>query len=87
LADALSEDDQVMDKAVEIASSLALHPLEAFARMKQRLNHPSPTLVEELAREEADQAVCLLGDDFVEGFDAFRGKRAADFIGRPGVSR
>ena len=55
--------------------------------MKQRLNHPSATLDDELAREETDQAVCLLGDDFREGYDAFRAKRAADFITRPGAAR
>jgi 2-(1,2-epoxy-1,2-dihydrophenyl)acetyl-CoA isomerase len=76
-----------MDTAVRIAGELALLPTEAFGRMKQRLNHPSATLDEELAREETDQAVCLSSDDFREGYDAFRGKRSADFIKRPGVLR
>ena len=35
----------------------------------------------------ATQAVCLLGEDFQEGYAAFRDKRAADFIGRPGAKR
>lgn len=85
LADALCEDAEVMDRAVALAGSLAQLPTEAFARMKQRLNHPSATLDDELQREETDQAVCLLGEDFREGYAAFRDKRAADFIARPGV--
>jgi enoyl-CoA hydratase/carnithine racemase len=87
LADALCEDVEVMDRAVALAASLAALPTEAFARMKQRLNHPSATLDEELRREEADQSVCLLGEDFLEGYAAFRDKRAADFIARPGATR
>ena len=87
LADVLADDAQVMDTAVRIASELALLPTEAFGRMKQRLNQPSASLAEELQREEDDQATCLTSDDFAEGFDAFRSKRSADFIARPGVRR
>ena len=87
LADMLADDAEVMDTAVRLASELALLPSEAFGRMKQRLNHPSGSLAEELAREEADQAVCLLGDDFLEGYDAFPSKRAADFITRAGATK
>ncbi len=87
LADTLVADDQVMATAVQQAAALALLPAEAFARMKQRLNHPAATLADELAREAADQAVCLLSDDFKEGFDAFSHKRVADFITRPGAKQ
>lgn len=87
LADTLVADAQVMATAVAQAAELTLLPREAFARMKARLNHPSTSLAEELAREENDQAVCLLGDDFVEGHDAYVNKRAADFVARPGVKR
>jgi enoyl-CoA hydratase/carnithine racemase len=87
LADTLVADAQVMATAVAQAGELALLPREAFARMKARLNHPSGSLAEELAREETDQAVCLLGDEFVEGHDAYVNKRAADFVGLPGVRR
>lgn len=86
LVDALCEDAEVMDRAVALAASLARLPQDAFARMKRRLNQPSATLAEELQREEADQAVCLLGDDFREGYAAFRDKRSADFIARPGAA-
>lgn len=85
LADVLAEDAEVMDHAVQLAGELASLPAEAFGRMKQCLNHPPGTLDEALAREEDDQAVCLLGPDFLEGFEAFRTKREPDFILRPGA--
>lgn len=87
LADTLVPDARVMATAVAQAGELALLPREAFARMKARLNHPSASLDEELVREEGDQVVCLLGDDFVEGHDAYVNKRVADFVGLPGVRR
>ena len=87
LADALFADTDVMDAAVKKAAELAQLPMGAFARMKDRLNNVSGSLLEELAREEADQAVCLLGDEFVEGFDAYRTKRSADFVGLPGGAK
>ncbi len=83
LADCLVDDDETMNVAVQTACALAALPAEAFARMKQRLHCPSATLAEELAREEDDQAACLLSADFREGYDAFRGKRKPDFIERP----
>jgi 2-(1,2-epoxy-1,2-dihydrophenyl)acetyl-CoA isomerase len=86
LADTLVADADVMDAAVKKATTLAQLPLDAFARMKDRLNNVSGSLAEELAREEADQAVCLLGEEFVEGYDAFKNKRAADFITPSGVN-
>ena len=87
LADTLVADAQVMATAVAQAAELALLPREAFRRMKARLDDPSRSLAEELAREEIDQAVCLLGDEFVEGHDAYVNKRPADFVGLPGVRR
>jgi 2-(1,2-epoxy-1,2-dihydrophenyl)acetyl-CoA isomerase len=85
LADALVADDQVMSCAVALASDLARLPMGAFARMKDRLTRVSSSLDFELQREEDDQAVSLTGDEFREGYDAFRNKRAADFIAMPGV--
>jgi 2-(1,2-epoxy-1,2-dihydrophenyl)acetyl-CoA isomerase len=87
LADTLVPDADVMQTAVQTAATLALLPQEAFGRMKQRLNDPALTLQAELAREADDQAVCLTGPDFLEGYDAFRNKRTADFIARPGVKQ
>jgi len=80
LLDLFVPDDQVMQEAISQASALSLLPQEAFSRMKQRLNNVSGSLDEELAREETDQAVCLLGDDFEEGYAAFTEKRAPDFV-------
>jgi len=80
LADELVPDDQVMDRAVAHAAAVALLPHEAFGRMKMRLNHPSATLDDELAREEDDQTALLTGPEFAEGFAAFREKRAANFV-------
>ncbi len=85
LLDLLVPDEEVMEAAVRQASDLARLPQEAFSRMKQRLNGVSGSLDEELAREETDQAVCLLGDDFEEGYAAFSEKRAPDFIGEGGA--
>lgn len=84
LLDELVPDEQVMDAAVRKASALASLPQEAYSRMKQRLNHASGSLAEELAREESDQAICLLGEDFQEGFAAFSEKRPPDFLRRGG---
>jgi 2-(1,2-epoxy-1,2-dihydrophenyl)acetyl-CoA isomerase len=84
LLDVLVPDDQVMDTAVLKASELARLPQEAFSRMKLRLNKVSGSLAEELAREESDQAVCLLGNEFEEGHAAFSEKRSPDFVGQGG---
>ena len=83
LADTLVPDADVMATAVQRAAAMALLPLQAFARTKHRLDNPSATLAEELAREEADQVVCLLGDEFREGYDAFAKKRKPDFTSIP----
>lgn len=80
LLDLLVPDAQVMDMAVQQALELARLPQDAFSRMKQRLNAISGSLAEELTREENDQAVCLLGDEFKEGYAAFSEKRAPDFL-------
>lgn len=82
LVDSLVADADVMAAAIQKAGDLAALPLEAFGRMKRRMNDPSIALHEELQREETDQAVCLLTDDFSEGFSAFREKRSPDFIRR-----
>jgi 2-(1,2-epoxy-1,2-dihydrophenyl)acetyl-CoA isomerase len=87
LADEQVSDDQVMAVAVSKASEWAKLPIGAFARMKDRLHNVSGSLNEELRREENDQAVCLLSDEFVEGHAAFIEKRAADFVALPGACK
>ena len=84
LADALVPDAEVAAEAVRQAQALAALPQQAFSRMKARLNSPSASLEEELAREVADQVVCMQSDDFREGYDAFANKRRPDFVNRMG---
>lgn len=79
LADEFATDGDIMACAVRRAEHLASLPLEAFARMKYRLNQPADDLPGELKREEDDQACLLLGADFREGFAAFNERRDPDF--------
>lgn len=79
LVDTLVPEAEVMPAAIQRTVRLSQLPMEAFGRMKRRLNQPSDTLAEELAREETDQVICLLTADFDEGFAAFREKRRAHF--------
>lgn len=83
LADELVADSEIMNAAIARAAEFARLPAGAFAKMKARLATPSASLEEELRREENDQAVCLLGDEFREGYSAFMEKRAADFLKIP----
>ena len=80
LLDTLVADGEVMDAAVQQAGELARLPQDAFARMKRRLAEPAASLDEELAREAADQAECLLSADVEEGYAACAGRRAPDFV-------
>lgn len=80
LADELAENQQVMKVAIAHAEEFSKLPQDVFARFKQRLNHPSLTLDEELQREEDDQAVLLLGAEFKLGYSAVMNKsKAPDF--------
>lgn len=83
LADELVADGEIMNTAIARASELAKLPAGAFAKMKARLVNASVSFEEELAREENDQATCLLGDEFLEGYAAFKEKRSADFLKIP----
>lgn len=71
---------EVMATAIHRAEQLAALPQQAFARMKQRLQQPAANFAAELQREEDDQAVLLLGEDFREGFAAFQEKREPRFV-------
>ena len=58
---------------------LADLPMGAFLRMRERLNAGAEALDAELRREADDQAICLTGPEFAEGFAAFAEKRKPDF--------
>ena len=77
LADAVVVDEAAMGEAVEVASSMARLPREAWIRTKRRLAGP---LDEDLRQEEEDQAACLTGPEFAEGLAAFRARRPPDFV-------
>ncbi len=83
LADEYVGEDDVMQAAVSRAVSLAQLPLQAFARMKARLDHASASLDDEFRREEDDQAALLRSEDFVEGYAAFGERRDPRFTSPP----
>lgn len=81
LADEVTPKGAGMAAAVREAARLATLPVDAFVRTRARLNGPSDALDKELQREEDDQAVCLTGAEFAEGFAAFAQKRPPAFTG------
>lgn len=77
------DDAALPSQAQSIALRLAAGPTQAFQRIKAVFNVELPhTLGEQLAHEAAAQAA--LGDtqDFAEGVQAFRQKRAPNFSGK-----
>ncbi len=79
LADAVTAKGAAMDAALDAAQRLADLPMGAFLRMRERLNAGAEALDAELRREADDQAICLTGPEFAEGFAAFAEKRKPDF--------
>jgi len=80
MADQFVEDDAVMEHAVAQSEQLAALPGEAFARLKQLLRQDPSTDPLNLAQEAQAQTACLTGPEFVEGYAAFKEKRAPKFV-------
>jgi 2-(1,2-epoxy-1,2-dihydrophenyl)acetyl-CoA isomerase len=80
LADQLVADEDVMKAAIMEASRLSQLPIDALRRTRERLSNPSKSLEDELVHEAGDQAICLTGLEFGEGYAAFVEKRPPDFL-------
>jgi 2-(1,2-epoxy-1,2-dihydrophenyl)acetyl-CoA isomerase len=79
MADQNVDDDAVMAHALAQAEELAALPGDAFARLKQLLRHDLSADPLNLAQEAQAQTACLTGPEFVEGYAAFKEKRAPRF--------
>ena len=79
MADQSVEDAAVMAHALAQADQLAALPGDAFARLKQLLRHDLNADPLNLAQEAQAQTACLTGPEFIEGYAAFKEKRAPRF--------
>lgn len=78
----VAEDDALMDRARQIASSLAAGPTVALGHIRTLINASSGnSYADQLDLERAMQKAAGRTEDFVEGVSAFAQKRKAEFKG------
>jgi 2-(1,2-epoxy-1,2-dihydrophenyl)acetyl-CoA isomerase len=83
LADEIVPGSDLLRRAVDFAEELAAGPAVALSFTKRALQRASgPALGDQLAFESWGQSVCFKTEDFAEGIEAFRAKRAPIFRGR-----
>ncbi|MFO1395495.1 MAG: enoyl-CoA hydratase-related protein [Burkholderiales bacterium] len=82
LADERATDAGLLDAALAYARTLADAPPVAVALTKAALARPCGSLEEALAQELDGQTLLFSTDDYVEGRNAFRERRATRFEGR-----
>lgn len=78
IADRLTDDDAVMQEAIELAALRADQALDAFAGLKTMLRGRAESRLN-LDLEARTQAMCITSPAFAEGYAAFQEKRAPRF--------
>ena len=79
IVDDVVDDDQVDERALELAKELIRLPSHTIALTKRLLDVPAGNLEAALEAEAMAQALCFAGEDFPEGVAAFMEKRKPRF--------